>query len=654
MPSGFFGKILWIDLTEERFIEENLPKKLYRNFFGGYGLGCKLIYDNMKSKLDPFNPDSIIGFFPGLLTGTAAPYSGRFMVVGKSPLTGTWGDSNGGGNFGPALKKCGFDGILIKGKANYPKYVSIMDNSFTILDASDIWGLDIIETEKILKEKHGQFIKAAAIGRAGENLSKISGIANDGGRIAARSGLGAIMGSKKLKAIVLKGNKNIPIKEKEQFMNLVKKYNHQAEIKDPGLFMKFILYRLPNMAKTIRRMGIGMTAPPGIMRQVYRNLGTSAGNTVAAENGDMPIKNWNGIGMYDFPFEKTKEISVLNILNYKVRNYGCFSCPVQCGAILKIPELNIDEMHIPEYETCSAFGPFLLNNDLNSIFEINNICNRAAIDTISTGVTIAFAIECFEEGILTKNDTDGLELAWGNSKTIIKLVKKMISRDGIGDLLADGCAIAAQKIGKGSEKFAIISSGSEIPMHNPRMFKSLAFTYAYDPTPGRHTSASIDHIDIGDIDHFIKGFKLPHGWKKNNKKKQIGQKMVTGLHQIISCSGLCMFSTLFGSYPLLELISALTGWDLNIEEIIKTGIRIQTLRQAFNLREGINLSKNELPGRVIGDPPDKCGPNKGVNVEYKDFYKGYCQEMGWNPKNGYPLPKTLKDLELDFIIKDLY
>ncbi|MFX0057925.1 MAG: aldehyde ferredoxin oxidoreductase family protein [Candidatus Heimdallarchaeota archaeon] len=654
MANGFFGKILWIDLTKESYLEQNLPEKLYRNFIGGYGLGCKLIYDNMNPNLDPFDLDSIIGFFPGLLTGTTAPYSGRYMVVGKSPLTNTWGDANGGGNFGPAIKKCGYDGILISGTGNNPKYVAIVDEKIEIIDASDIWGLDIIDTEKKLKQKHGKFIKTATIGRAGEKLSKISGIANDRGRIAARSGLGATMGSKKLKALVLKGNKNINFNNKNEFINLVKDYNHRAEIKEPGLFMNFILYKLPNMAKIIRRMRVRMTAPPNIMRHVYKNLGTSAGNTVSAENGDMPIKNWSGIGMYDFPFEKTKALSVLDILKYKVRDYGCFSCPVQCGAILKIPELNIEEMHTPEYETCAAFGPFILNNDLSSIFEINNICNRAAIDTISTGVTTAFAIECFEEGILTKNDTDGLELTWGNSKAVIELVKKIINRDGIGDILADGSSIAAKKIGNGSEKFAMTSFGSEIPMHNPRMFKSLAFTYAYDPTPGRHTSASIDHMNIGDIDNFVKGFKMPHSWKRNVKKKQLGQKMVTGIHQIISCGGLCMFTPLFGTYPLLELINALTGWDMNVEECINTGIRIQTLRQAFNLREGINLTENELPGRVIGDPPDEKGPNKGINVEYKEFYKGYCEKMGWNPENGYPLLKTLEDLELDFIIKDLY
>ena len=228
MGSGLFGKVLWINLSEESFKEEIIPEETYRQYLGGYGLAVKLIYENMPAKVDPMSSESIFGFFPGLLTSTAAPYSGRYMVVGKSPLTGTWGDANCGGNFGPAIKACGYDGILVSGKSSEPVYLSIIENEIKILDASDIWGKDIIETEIFLKKKHGNSIKTASIGQAGENLSKISGIANDRGRIAARSGLGAIMGSKNLKTIVLNGSKRIEIFDREKFMNLIKEYNRTA------------------------------------------------------------------------------------------------------------------------------------------------------------------------------------------------------------------------------------------------------------------------------------------------------------------------------------------------------------------------------------------------------------------------------------------
>ncbi len=654
MDTGFFGKILWVNLTEESIVEELLPKEMYLQYLGGYGLAARLIYEHMPANRDPLSPESIFGFFPGLLTGTAAPLSGRYMVAGKSPLTNTWGDANSGGTFGPEIKRCGYDAILFKGASSTPKYVSIIDENMEILDASEIWGLDIIEAEIKLKEVHGKFIKASGIGVAGEKLSKISGIANDKGRIAARSGIGAIMGSKKLKALVLRGNKKISFYNKNRFLEFVRIYNASGTQKEPNKLIRSILRNVPNLAKTIRRFRIGLTGPPKMIREIYKSFGTSVGNTISTETNDSPIKNWSGIGMYDFPFKKSKHLSAINIQKYKIREYGCFSCPVQCGAILKIPELNLEETYLPEYETCCSFGALLLNNDLLSILEINELCNRGAIDTISTGATIAFAIECFENGILTTEDTDGLELTWGNSKAIVELVKKIINREGIGDVLADGTEIAAQKIGKGSKKFMMTSLGSEVAMHNPRVFPSLALTYAYDPTPGRHTAASIDFIDIGPINKFQKGFKLPSGWKKDQRKKQEGQKLTTCFHQVLNSVGLCSFSTLFGSYPFIDLINSFTGWSITVDELIKIGLRIQTLRQAFNLREGIDIINNKLPGRITGHPPDKTGPTKGISIEYEELYKGYCKEMGWNPENGYPLKETLKNLKLDFVIKDLY
>ena len=654
MSYGFFGKILWVDLSNGKFEENYLPDKLYLHYLGGYGLGCRLLYENMKPGIDPLSSESLLGFFPGLLTSTTAPLSGRYMVIGKSPLTGTWGDANSGGTFGPGIKMCGYDAILVKGIAQNPVFISIFNGSKEISDASDLWGLDFVKTEQLLKERYGKFTKIAGIGQAGEKLSKISGIANDKGRIAARSGLGAIMGSKNLKALVLKGNQSLNIYDKENFMNLVKNYNRMGLKKEPGKLIKSVLNKVPNFAKLIRRFRIKFSGPAGMIRHIYRKFGTSIGNTLAAETGDSPVKNWSGIGMYDFPFSKSKNISTLIIHDYKVRDYGCFSCPIQCGAILKVPELNLEETLLPEYETCCSFGTLLLNDDLMSILEINDLCNRAAIDTISTGATVAFAIECFENGILSLEDTDGLELTWGNSKAIVELVKKIINREGIGDLLADGCDIAANKIGKNSQKYAMTSLGSEVAMHNPRIFRSLAFTYNFDPTPGRHTAASVDFIDIGPIDKFQRAFKLPKGWNKSDKIKQKAQKLTTCFHQTLCSAGLCMFSTLFGPYPFMDLINSLTGWNLNIDDIIEIGQRIQTLRQTFTLREGVEIIRNELPGRITGHPPDQKGPTKGISVEYKDFYKGYCTEMGWNPENGYPLEKTLKDLDLNFVIKDLY
>jgi aldehyde:ferredoxin oxidoreductase len=654
MPSGFFGKILLINLSDSDHKEIKIPQSYFKEFMGGYGLGCRMLYEYMLPKIDPLDEASLLGFFPGLLTSTAAPFSGRYMVVGKSPLTGTWGDSNAGGYFGPEIKKCGLDGLIIQGKASSPQLISIIDNKVEIQDAIGLWGLDIVETEKRLKQQYGNKVKVASIGVAGEKLSRIAGIVNDNGRIAARSGLGAIMGSKNLKSLVLQGNSKVEFYDKEKFLDLVKSYNKSSQIKDMGKTTKNFVGKMLGMVKSMRRLKLGMSGPPGILRVIYRTFGTSVANTIGAETGDSPVKNWNGIGMYDFPYEKSNAISSNKIISYKVREFGCFSCPIQCGGILKIPELNIDETHQPEYETCCAFGSLLLNNDLMSLFKINEQCNRAAIDTISAGATIAFAIECFENGIVNEKDTGGIYLDWGNSESILTLLDMLIKREGFGDVLADGVLAASKKIGRASKELAMHSLGSELPMHDPKFTESLALTYAFDPTPGRHTAASIDFMEVGPFDNFETTLTLPKHRKSNLQNRVEAQSLCTAFHQVLSSAGLCLFAPSFGPYPFLDLINALTGWDLKIEECIKTGLRIQTLRQAFNVREGINIAQNELPNRVSGNPPQERGPLKGKSVEYKEFYEKYCEKMGWNPTNAHPLEETLIDLNLKFVINDLY
>lgn len=613
MTNGYFGKILWVDLSKGSFKEETLPEEIFRLYLGGYGLATKLIYENMPAKTDPLGPDSLLGFFPGLLTGTMAPLTGRFMVAGKSPLTGTWGDSNCGGYFGPEIKKCGFDAILIKGKADSPKYITIIDDNKEIFDANDLWGLDVVQTEEKLTEKHGK-VQVVSIGQAGEKLSLISGIVNDKARIAGRSGLGAVMGSKNLKAIVLKGNNKISSADKELLLKHTKEYNKRIQEATGGLI------------------------------KIFKTFGTTAGNTMMVQMGDTPIKNWNGTPKEDFPTESQNKISGMEIDKYKQKAYGCFSCPVQCGAIMKVSEVGLEETHRPEYETCAAFGPMLLNDDLMSIFIINDLCNRAGIDTISAGTAVAYAVECFENGVINKDETEGLELSWGNSSAIVELVKKIINREGIGDTLADGVKRASEKIRKGSCDYAIHSMGQELGMHSSKYYKSIGATFAFDPTPGRHTTPTLDFGTFGLIgkpNALFEGFALPEGFSKPGNNRSEAEKLVVGIWQSLNSLGLCEFVSSFQKYPLLELITAVVGWNLTIDELIKTGLRIQTLRQAFTLREGIDIINNKLPLRAVG-------------IDYLADYRDYCEKMGWNPENAYPLEDTLKDLNLDFVIKDLY
>ncbi len=625
MSNSFFGKILWINLSEGTSREELLSDEIYRNYLGGYGLATKLIYENMPKGADSLGNKSIFGFFPGLFTGTVAPLSGRCMVAGKSPLTNTWGDANVGGYIGAEIKKCGYDAILFKGAAAKPKYVTIIDGEIQILDASELWGLDTFETEIKLIEKHGK-IRVASIGPAGEKLSLISSIVCDKYRVAARSGLGAVMGSKKLKALVIKGTNEISVANRDDLLKIVKKYNTGVSNDKTGAMY------------------------------TYKTLGLSFLNTITGLSGDAPIKNWGGNSPDDFPVEKLNKISAAEVNKYKQKDYGCFSCSVQCGAIMKVPEAGLEETHIPEYETFAAFGHMLLNDDLISLYQINDICNRGGIDTISTGGTIAFAIECYENNLITAKDTDGLELTWGNSNAIIKLLKKIIAREGFGDVLADGPKVASEKIGKGSDKYAIHSMGQALPMHDSKLMKSFGSTYAFDPTPGRHTACSLDHHVSGLMrsNNFVKEFIIPRRVRRPGDDRYEAMKMATGLHQSLNSLGLCFFIYWYQTYPLIELFKAVVGWDLSIDEIIKIGLRIQTLRQAFTLREGVNLMENVLPGRAVGDPPFENGPHKGKTIDYQTDNKGYCEKMGWNPENGYPLKDTLIELNLKFTIEDLY
>lgn len=625
MENGFFGKILVVNLTDESFNEIELSKEYYRQYYGGYGLACRLLYEKMPPKTSALSPEAIFGFFPGLFTSLTVPFTGRYMVAGKSPLTGTWGDANSGGTFGPEIRKCGYDGILIEGVADNPKYISIIDGVKEILDATDLWGSDCMETEDKLKKRHNA-AKIACIGQSGENLSLISGIVNDMGRIAGRSGFGAVMGSKKLKALVLKGSKKLQIADNNKLKMLVTDYNKGVSIESSSI-------------------------------QNWRTFGTTAGNVFSGKIGDSPVKNWGGNTDDDFPVERFQKLSGEEIIKYKKKDYGCFSCPLQCGAIMKVEELGIDEMHLPEYETCATFGSTLLNDDLMSIFKLNDLCNRAGIDTISAGITIGYALECYENGIIDKEDSGGIELTWGNAEAIIELLIKMISRDGIGDILADGVKIASEKIGKGSEKYAMHSMGQELPMHDPKVISSLGSTYAFDPTPGRHTAASVEYYARGPIKEgkLFEGFTLPMKFEELGNDRYEAMKKITGLYQTSSSLGLCWFSWMIRQpYPLVKFIKAVTDWDISMDELIESGLRIQTLRQAFTLREGIKVMDNKMPGRSIGDPPFESGPSKGRTVDYIKEYKGYCDKMGWNPENGIPLKDTLISLNLDFVIKDFY
>lgn len=608
------GKLLTVDLSAGRIDEERLDSELCQSLIGGYGIGAKLLYERVGPGCDPLGPENILGFFTGPLTGTPALGGSRYTVVGKSPLTGTWGDGNSGGTWGPTLKFAGYDGVLVKGISDSPAYLFIDDGRAELHDASWLWGKDTNETDDLLRERLGQGIICACIGPAGEKLARIACIINNKGRAIGRSGFGAVMGSKKLKAVVVRGNAKVPIADEQQVLRLRRQYMHQA----------------------------------GGWYESLRTNGSIGALSFLLTSGRSPIKNWTGTQPPDFPQAvETFDTEKLHD-KYLVKKYGCWHCNIACGGFMEVKEGPYAGLrtHKPEYEIACAFGPLCLNDNVPSLIKCNDLVNRAGLDGISAPCTIAFAIECYENGIISKSDTGGLELTWGNYTDMIKLLEQMGNREGFGDTLADGVMRAAERIGKGSEQFAIHMNGQEVPMHDPRQLPDMVVTYKMDATPGRHTQGGDNwpllNIDLPELN--------PYQYAGRGERKK---KEVTLVHAL-QASGSCLYT--MASYPyqyLPDFLSAVTGWQYTIDDCFTIGERIANLRHAFNLREGHNPLQRKTHPRIIGIPPLTDGPTKGVTVDEDTMVREYCQAMAWDPVTAKPSPERLEELGIGFLIKDL-
>lgn len=614
MANGYMGKILWVDLTSGNIKEEALDEGICRKYIGGYGLGAKIIFDRQKPGIDPLGPEAIFGFVTGPYSGTPALGSSRYVVVGKSPLTGTWGDANSGGNVGPYLKFAGYDAVFFTGISAKPVYLLVENGKASLRDAAKIWGKDTFETEDILKAEHGKDAEVACIGPSGEKLSLIAAVMNNKGRAAGRSGLGAVMGSKKLKALVVKGNLKVPMFDEAKATELRKKYTGE------------------------------LTGPIGL----FRNFGTSGIAAMSMKSGDAPVKNWAGVGIRDFP--NPEKISGNSVIDQQTRKYACYRCVVGCGGHMKAGtgEYQYEEgAHKPEYETLAMFGSNCLNDNLESIIKINDICNRYGLDTISAGATIAFTIECYENGIITSRDTGGIEMTWGNHRSIVAMLEKLAKREGFGNILADGVKVAASKIGRGADQYAMHLQGQEYPAHDPKLGYSFAVAYRMDATPARHTRGGGMNPPGLPMQNFD-----PKSWTGRGEAQKIGMNF----NHVVDCVGCCSF--VFGTYPnagvLIEFLNAITGWNLTMEETLKAGERIANIRHAFNLREGLNPLTYKAPDRIIGKPPMKEGPLAGVTVPEDIIAREYCEAMDWDPKTTMPSKKRLLELGMEDVAKVLY
>lgn len=619
MAKGFMEKILWVNLSESTIWEEKLDEKLYHDFLGGYGLGARILFTHQRSRVEPLGPENILGFLTGPVTGTRVPFSGRYTVAAKSPLTGTWGDANSGGDFGPHLKFSGFDAVFFKGLAEKPVYLFIDEGKAQLRNADYLWEKDSYKTEDILKDELGKDVRVACIGCAGEKISLISAVITNKGRAAARSGLGAVMGSKKLKAIVVRGNRKVPVALEEKLSEARKKYVD------------------------------GMKDNPWY--PFFHDIGTDAMIPDSVTIGRTPVKNWSG-SILDMP--DVEAIGGENLVKLQERRYGCWGCPMTCGGHMKggQGEYKYDAgVHKPEYESVGALGTMCLNSNLGSIIMANDICNRYGLDTISTGGTIAFAIECYESGLISKQDTDGIELTWGNHHAIVTMCEKIGKREGFGEVLADGVKMAAERVGKGAEKFAVHIHGQEPPMHDPRSLIRLGLgaTYKAAPTPARHTRGSGEgefrHPDLGAPSYDLNSFE--------NRGRD--HNLITRLLNAVSSAGLCQFGQItMGLNATHEFLNYVTGWNFNFDDILTIGERIANIQQAFNIREGLNPIQFKVHDRIYKTPPPDKGPIAGRHCDIDLLVKDWYTELDWDIRTGKPSKRKLEELELGDVAASLY
>ncbi len=615
---GTMGKILVVDLAKQKITVETPRDEVYLRYLGGYGLGAYFLYRMQKPGVDPLGPENHLGFFSGILTGTPALSGNRYFVVGKSPKTGTWGDANSGGEFGPAMKAAGFDGVIFRGISPEPVFLLLDQGQARLLPAGDWWGMDCVELDDA-REAGVRHQGPGGVHRSGRRADEpFGGCDQRPGPRGGRSGLGAVMGSKRLKMIVAVGDAPVGLADPEAVKQAVSK--HRETMRDQGMY------------------------------KVLHQYGTAGITAGACVTGDTPIKNWGGVPD-DFP--GVGKISDDEVMTIQLKKYACWRCPIGCGGETAVEHGPFkSHTHKPEYETLGCFGTMCLNNDLASINLCNEICNRYGLDTIGTGVTVAFAIECYENGILSDADTGGIALRWGNAEAIARITREIAEGVGFGKVLADGAKKAAERIGRGAEQYAMHVQGEEVPMHDPRLNPSLATTYKMDATPARHTQLSAWTAEAQ--------FAPPGLVTEPFERYQVEGKgriyrLVSDHHHAATSAGLCMFAWVcLRPEALPDMLSAVTGTTYTVDACEKIGTRIAALRMAFNLREGMRNVEFQLPGRLVGKPPLEAGPLAGVTIDVDRQVRDYLEAMGWDVQSGVPTKETLEELELDFVAADLH
>jgi aldehyde:ferredoxin oxidoreductase len=593
---GYLGKILHVDLNQARLWDEALNEDYARKFVGGSGLAARYLYDMLDASIDPLGPENPLFFLTGPLVGTSMTSAGRYSVCARSPLTGIWGEANSGGFFGPELRYAGYDGVLVTGKAEKPVWLSIVNGQAALHPAGELWGSDIYTTQSHLCTALGdQKARVACIGLAGENMVKLASIANDHGRLAARTGLGAVMGSKNLKAIAVRGRGEVPLCAPQEYKAVTKRI--------------LALYNDDFQAQSLRQYGTA----------AYLNLSHLL--------GDLPIRYFQ-LGEYA-PADDLSGVDLAE--KYLTRNTACHKCIIACGRETHSPVYNDSKVDGPEYETLGSLGSLLMIFDLEAVIHAGHLCNYYGMDVISLGVTIGLACELFERGLLTSKDADGLEIRYGDADMVFRLIELTAHRQGFGAILAEGTAALADHAGV--PELSATVNRLEVPMHEPRAYLGMAVIYALSPRGACHMQGDLHTLDLG-----LEGGEdvglIPGDRHDNTFEKGRTAARLQAWRNLYNSLILCQFENP-GVHLLLEVINAATGWGLKAEDLMSLGKQIVNVKRLLNFKLGLTKANDRLPDLFL--KPLKEGGSAGITPDMPTLLAGAYTEFGWDAQSGRPL-----------------
>jgi aldehyde:ferredoxin oxidoreductase len=601
--------ILKIDLSAGTSETYKIPEQWERSFLGGASLAARLLYPYLTKELDPFSPEAPLLFLNGPLTGTSGPTVGRFVVCGKGPATGLWAESNCGGFWGPELRFAGYDGLWLTGKAEEPVYLWIEDGRLEIRKAMHLWGKDTYETQDLVKQEINRTgVRVAAIGPAAEHGILFAGIYCDHGRTAGRTGLGAVMASKNLKAIAVRGKQILPLVHSGRYAALRSESNRAL--------------KQDNEAR------------------VMHELGTAGAANFAEYLGAMPAKYYHQGG-----FEAVDKVSGSTMAETIL--YGqsaCHACVIACGRVVKLEDGAKREG--PEYETIVSFGPNLLIDDLVEITRLGEMCDRYGMDTISVGNTIGLAFYLFEKGLITLQDTGGLELKWGNVDAVRRLVKMTAYREGLGNLIAQG----SRRLGKyfGAEEEAVQVNGLEVAYHDPRGVSGMALSYATSPRGACHNQSDYFFVDWG---HITPEIGIEYFPRQAEAEKAANVARHQNWRTVYNAMVMCIFANVAPQMQA-DLINAACGYDWTVEEMMKAGERGWNMKRVVNNRLGLTAANDKLPKALLEPLP--TGGTEGFVPDIQAMLHAYYAARGWDEKTGYPTKEKLLALGLEDAAKDLW